>query len=269
MNWDWYSATVPEPADAVLGAFLKAYDLSSLVETRGLHSYARGAEVRRGDRLFCRAFWGGVNGDSCTHVQASGAESPGVVEVIRSKWPEHRVSRADSREDWSHPKAWRWLSKLALRVAEEFDVRVSNVGDWSRGIGGRTLYLGAQSSRVWLTVYEKGKQLGSDPNWVRLEVRVKPSGVGKEALSSVLPGQLMELTRWTREIARGVGAPELDAVRVRDPYVPSDDARSLNYCVHQYGAVFERKVAELGSWSALGEFLGAEREGHLKRGRQH
>jgi hypothetical protein len=184
--------------------------------------------------------------------------------VLRQHWPVHRVSRADSREDWSHPKAWRWVSKIAVGVAEQFGVRTSTVGDWIQAKHGRTLYLGGKMSRVLVRVYEKGKQLGVDPNWVRLEVVVRPTGEGKAALCGVVPGQLMEVSAWTRELARRVGMPELDAVRVRDPWTPSDDENALRWCLQQYGAVFARKAAALGAWSEFGEHIGRQVEAGAK-----
>lgn len=258
MMFDWYSATVESSPDHVLGVLQGGQDLASVYPIRGLYSYPRGAEVRRGDRVFAKAFWGGVNGDDHVHVQASGPDSPQVVELVREHWAEHRVSRADSREDWSHPKAWRWVSKLALGVASECAVATSTVGDWINAVGGRTLYLGGRTSRVQVRIYEKGKQLGVDPNWVRLEVQVRPTGVGKSDLAVALPGQLMEASLWTQLLARRVGIPELDAVRVRDPWTPSDDENQLRWCMRQYGALLDRKAKALGSWEKLGGFLGAE-----------
>ncbi len=257
MNWDWYSATVESSADHVLGTLQGGQDLVSVYPTKALYSYSRGAEVRRGDRVLARAFWGGVNGDANVHVQASGSDTPALVEMLRQHWPEHRVSRADSREDWSDPKVWRWVSKIAIAVAKDWGVRMSTVGDWIQAKQGRTLYLGGKTSRVQVRVYEKGKQLGVDPNWVRLEVQVRPSGEGKSALCSAVPGQLMEVSPWTRELARKVGIPELDAVKIRDPWTPSDDDNALRWCVEQYGAVFARKAVALGGWDQFGAHIGA------------
>jgi hypothetical protein len=259
VNWDWYSATLESSADHVLGVLQGGQDLTSVYPCRGLHSYSHGAEVRRGDRIFARAFWGGVNGDD-VHVQASGSDTPAVVETIRQHWPEHRVSRADSREDWTHPKAWRWVSKIAIGVAEELGVRTNTVGDWIQAEHGRTLYLGGKTSRVQVRVYEKGKQLGVDPNWVRLEVQVRPTGIGKSALCSALPGQLMQTSIWTQVLSHRVGMPELDAVRIRDPWTPSDDENALRWCIQQYGAVLGRKAQSLGGWAELGSEIGRQVE---------
>ena len=258
MNFDWYSATLESSPDQVLGVLESSQDLASVYPIRGLYSYDRGAAVRRGEHTLAQAFWGGVNGTKQVHVQASGSDSPAIVETIRRHWPSHRVSRADAREDWSHPSAWRWLCKRAIGVAEEFRLATGTVGDWIHARSGRTLYVGRPASRVRVRIYEKGKQLCADPNWVRLEVIVRPTGAGKAALASALPSQLMEASTWTRELAKRVGMPELDAVKVRDPWVPSDDEKALRWCVQQYGAVLGRKAAQLGGWAELGTYIGAE-----------
>lgn len=257
MMWDWYSATVESQPDQVLRALLGGQDLSSVYPCRGLYSYERGMEVRRGDRVFAKCFWGGVNGVESTHVQASGLDTPYTVGVIRQEWPQHRVSRADVREDWSHPRAWRRLVKIALAVAADFNVKTSTVGDWIRGQEGRTLYLGSMTSRVVVRIYEKGKQLGVDPNWVRMEIVVRPTGEGKSELAAALPAQVMQSTRWTAELARRVGIPEFDSIRVRDPWSQSDDERALSYCFQQYGKILQRKAEALGGWSELGAHIGA------------
>lgn len=258
MNWDWYQATIPAPPDEVLGRFERAYGLWSVQPGRGLYSYDHGAEVRgeRGSReVVARAFWGGVNGDRSVHVQSSGGCSGDVVRLLREHWPEHRVSRADSCKDWSHPKAWRRISKIAVGVAQLLNVRTSTVGDWIQAKAGRTLYLGGKTSRVQVRVYEKGKQLGADPDWVRLEVQVRPSGQGKSEVAKVEPAQLMQSSMWTAALAQRTGIEELERFVIRDPWRQTDDDRALWYCAKQYGGVFERKAAAAGGFEQLGLLL--------------
>lgn len=258
MRYDWYSPTVDSSADHVLATLQGGQDLASVYPIRGLYSYPRGAEVRRGDRVLAKVFWGGVNGEDQVHIQASGPDTPQVVQLVREHWPAHRVARADACEDYRGPKVWRQLSKLAIGVAELAGVRMSTVGDWIHARAGRTLYLGGKTSRVQVRVYEKGKQLGVDPDWVRMEVQVRPTGEGKSHLATALPAQLMEVSPWTSMLARRVGIPELDAVRIRDPWTPSDEETAFRWGVRQYGALFVRKAAALGGYAQLGAVIEAE-----------
>lgn len=257
MNWDWYSATLKNGPDEVLPVLLSGFDLSSLEPCRGVHSYARGVQVKRGDRVFCRAYWGGVNGEH-VHVQSSGADSPGVVDLLRSNFPEHRVSRADAREDYSAPGAWELLTSAALAVADEHEVKVEHAGDHHRAKDGRSFYFGGREALVRVVVYEKGKQLGMDPHWVRLEVRVRPKGAGKAALATAQPSQLMGASMWTTSLANRIGVPEIERLQVRDPFQPSDEDRAIHWMLRQYGEAIEGLAVKLGSYAALGNYLGEQ-----------
>jgi hypothetical protein len=150
---------------------------------------------------------------------------------------------------------WRQLSKAALAVRKEFGLASRLNGDWIARADGRTIYLGAPSSYVQARLYEKGKQLGSHPDWVRLEIQVRPSGEGKSNLASVEAAQLFSVCPWTRALSERVGIPELEAVRIRDPKHPADDERALEYMVRQYGGLLRRTEERLGSWEAVSELL--------------
>lgn len=263
MNWDWYSATLPGGADEVLPIFVRSADLASLEPIPGIHSYQRGVEVRRGSRVLARAFWGGVNGDQ-VHVQGSGRDAPWVVQLVREHYPQHRVSRADAREDYTSEGAWELLSEVALAIADEHGVKVQHVGDWHRGKDGRTLYLGGRTSLVQVRVYEKGKQLGMDPNWVRVEVQVRPKGAGKALLATAQPAQLMGAAVWTSHLGERLGVPSISKLQVRDPWHDSDDERAINWMLRQYGEQLNRLMVEQGSWAAVGSYLGDQ----LKRMRK-
>jgi Replication initiation factor len=263
VNWDWYSATLPGGPDEVLPMFVRSADLASLEPVGGMHSYDRGVELRRGSRVLARAFWGGVNGDQ-VHVQGSGRDAPWVVKVIRDHFPAHRVSRADAKEDYTAEGAWELLSEVALAIADEHGVKVQHVGDWHRGKDGRTLYLGGRTSLVQVRVYEKGKQLSMDPNWVRVEVQVRPKGIGKTTLSTVQPAELLGSSRWTTHLGEKLGVPSIAKLQVRDPWEESDEHRAIGWMLRQYGEHLERLVIDQGSWAAVGMYLGDQ----LKRFRK-
>ncbi len=256
MNWDWYSCTVSEPPDAVLGALAEGQDLVDVRPVKGLYSYDRGAQLHRGDRVLVTAYWGGVNGDDSTHLQGTGADAPWVVNQVRTRWPAHRVARADVCEDFVAPGMWQRLSEIGLRVARDHRLKTNTVGDWIDGLDGRTLYLGARTARMRCRVYEKGIQVGGDRDWVRAEVQVRPSGEGKTALCALEPAQILGASSWTRDLADALGMPDIAAVRVRDPWQPSEDQRALSFCLQQYGAVLGRKAAALGGFDKLGEYIG-------------
>lgn len=250
MRFDWYSATIPGGADEVLGV-LSA--LGGVERCRPLYGYGEGVRVARGEEVVAMAFWGGVNGYESVHVQASGDRTPEVVEVVRSEWPSHRVSRADACRDYSHLGAWRRLVKLAIGVARDHEVKTRTVGDWVEGKDGRTLMVGSKTARVQARVYEKGKQLApfGDPNHVRVEVQVRPQGAeAKESLCVVPPERLWWSSQWSADMAGRLGEPKLEAIAIRPAVAASDEQRARYWLAVQYGAVLGRWGEEVG-WANL------------------
>lgn len=256
MRFDWYAATVKAEPQHVLSTLCSSTDLADIRPSRAMHGYTHGAELARGDRVLVRALYGGPNGPD-THVWASGEDTPWFVDQVRRHWPEHRVTRVDSAQDYSAPEAWESLSSLMLSVADRFGIMVTHQGDFHRGLAGRTIYLGSRSSPTQVLVYEKGKQLGVDPNWVRVEARVKPKRVGRDVMCACSPLDVWSCTGYLRAIGEEISRQELQAIRVGTVYRPPDDARAWSALAKQYGRILHDKSVELGGWSALGEYIGA------------
>jgi len=252
VRFDWYSATVGAGPDEVLGVLA---GFGQLEPAKGLHSYERSMVVRQGSEVVARAFWGGVNGDTDTHVQASGEPTPDVVNVLRGEWPTHRVSRADSCRDYSDPEAWRRLSKLGLSVARDHGVKTSTAGDWIGKRDGRTLYVGSKKARLFARIYEKGKQLGAlaDPNLVRAEVQVRPQGrEAKEDLCMIPPERVWWGSQWSADMAQRLGDPKLERIALRPSRTTPNEDRTRYWLAAQYGGVLRRWGDEVG-WQNLPE----------------
>lgn len=255
MRFDWYAATIPEDSAPVLSTLTRVADLADLRPARPMHGYTHGAEIVRGDRVLVRALYGGANG-SHVHCWASGDETEWFAAQVRERWPAHRVTRVDAAEDFTAPNAWQLLSTIALEAADLFGVQVTHQGDFHRGEKGRTIYVGSRTSASQLVVYEKGKQLGADPNWVRMEARVKPKGEARERLAVALPLEVWACANYLRQVAQRITRQDVDAIRVGTVYRPADDARAWAALMRQYGRHLRCKAAELGDWSAVGRFLG-------------
>jgi hypothetical protein len=255
MRFDWYAATVPQEPQTVLSTLVSAADLADLRPARPMHGYTHGAEVARGDRVLVRALYGGPNGPD-THIWASGEDTEWFVDQVRRNWPVHRVTRLDSAEDFTAPHAWESLSHLALEVADRFNIDVKHQGDFHRGEKGRTIYLGSRHSPTQMLVYEKGKQLGGDPLWVRCEARVKPKRVGREMMSACTPLDVWACTAYLRAIGERLSHQDLQAIRIGSIYRPPDDARAWSALARQYGRILREKATVLGGWAELGAYLG-------------
>jgi hypothetical protein len=264
MRFDWYAATVPGGVDEVVGAMLAEWDLAGVEDSRPKHGYERGLKVTRGDRVLAKCWWGGVNGED-VHAWASGSEAPALAELLRREWPEHRVSRADVCEDYTAPDAWEQLSGVAVEVANKHRLKLDTRGDWARNLPGRTLGVGSRDSVAHVRVYEKGVQMAArghtsaDPNWVRVELEVKPQKRdGKLLAAATAPSGLWGAAKWTAGLVERLGAPEVEIIKLGTVYQFPDINRSRAALLKQYGPTLTAWAEELGGWESLGLKLGEE-----------
>lgn len=251
MRFDWYSATVQADVEEILPALLG--DVSELRDVRpgrGMHGYHRGAEVVRGERKFATLMWGGNGGG--VHVQASGYDAADTSQRLRDAFPKHSVTRADVCEDYTAPGAWDYLASLALAVADQEGIKVTQAGDWHRCKDGRTIYLGAPSSVLRARIYEKGRQIGGDPDHVRVELVARPKGDARESASWMLPREFFGGAAWTREIAWRLTGEEVKRMRMGTVYRDSDVERTRLALVRQYGPALLSWAAEVGGPAELG-----------------
>lgn len=258
MRFDWYQCTVPTEGPTVLKTLLRAHRDVDAVPVRPVPPYQFGYAVRRGERTMARVFWGGANGDD-GHAVASGSEAPEFAELVRDRWPSHRVSRVDAAEDFHGAEAWEAVSSLCLAVADEFGIKVEHAGDWHRGKEGRTLYLGGRASAVRLCGYEKGKQpewraWNVDPTWVRAEARYRPKGPQKALAARLSAEEVWGAAQWSAALyARLFGAEVSRLGRI--PEKPFDLERAAHWMLEQYGPTLSKLADVMGTPCALGEWI--------------
>lgn len=234
MRFDYFSATLLDSPEAVIRALSKAIDMVSVSSTGGGRTYREGVKVHRGERVFSRVFWDNVSDPGHVLIEAKGYESPDVERRIRTSFPQYRITRADISEDYNEPGAFDQLSSCVLGIADQFGLKVNYVGDWHRGVDGRTIYIGSRSSTQQVCLYEKGKQLKLDPDWVRLELRVRPKGDKGFLLSGLLPSQFYGVAKWCRALGAALSISGLVPVSIGTAYRQSDLDRALDHMVKQY-----------------------------------
>lgn len=253
--FDWYSATLEDgnPQDFVQ-SLLDHNPNASYRPGKPLHGYSHGADVMLGDLRLSSTMWGGVN--TGLHSYASSHEAIAFAAFMRSLFPSHTVSRADIAEDFSEPGCFDHLFRLLRSHADVNRLKTSVAGDWLGKAGGRTFYVGAPSSVVRLRLYEKGKQLGTDPNWVRLELVVRPANPdAKRWLAQAHPADCWGAARWTVKLAEDLNHAAPNRIQVGTVHRPSDDERAMHWLLKQYGPLLERAAAELGGWHLVGPLL--------------
>ena len=264
MNFDWYAATVDARPEEAIGEMVAAFEGSTYEGCRPLGGYRfdQAARVRREGVTLATVMWDGPGsrGDSC-FVQATGQQSPPVAQFLRGWMPSHRVSRSDVAEDYSGPGTWERLSTLSLAIADRHAVKVEHMGDWHRGEAGRSIYLGGRMSVVREVVYEKGKQLGGDPDHVRVELRVKPgTRDGKVHAAQLQPAEFYGASVWSADLGRELQHPEVARLSLGTVYREGDIARARRALLQQYGRTLRGLESECGSWAGVGEWIGD----HLK-----
>ena len=260
MKFDWYSASVPADPQVVLGALDGFDDLASFERTRPLHGYQEAWAMRRGPTDLFTVMWGGSHTGGTVFVQGSGLHAPPLADRLRRNPAlAHKVVRADIAQDYDDSTAWSKLVAICLDIADRRGLRIYQAGDWHRGEAGRTLYVGSPQSVVQLRLYEKGKKEGFRPDWVRLELCVRPKKrEARELLSTALPSDFFGCSSWSVELAERIGVPELERIHAGTVYRQTDDARARAALLAQYGKTLARWADDLGSWSKLGPTIKEE-----------
>lgn len=243
-SWDYYEATLTgvfDPAPVLQNLGLADTATQGSAHRNYPASYV--CELPSGGSI---QIWYGAQLE--VHVVLTSAACDDLVPVLRRLWP-HRVSRADVALDYDYPHAFDRIHRALHALAREFKprpVQTSVAGDWLDGEAGRTLYLGARSSRLLVRVYEKGhEQAAAHPDqgpfsldWTRVEWQVRPDSRHKGIASSLPPAELASSTRFGGEVLAhlaGASQPALPLQRV-----PSTDP--LYWLVQQYGRVLREAI---------------------------
>lgn len=261
MRFDAYAATVEVPIGPFLDQLLDRFAYCQPKPLRPVHGYQQAYGFDYDGRTVMT-----VQGENPaapgSHVSGQGEIAEALSRFMRSEHPGHRVSRMDPCADYTAPGSWDAISGAMLKVADERGLKVLHIGDFHRGLEGRTIYVGATTSAVRARGYEKGKQLRSagledaDLNHVRLEMQVRPPSRLKAAAAVLTPAQAFTaFATWSGELyaqLTGDGPPEVHLGNLRPP---SDEARKLDWMLRQYGPTLRALEQRTGSPEALGRFL--------------
>jgi hypothetical protein len=261
MNFDWYGASVDAGPDETLAEAVGAFESASLYPSRATSGFNRAMALRRGDVTLATVMWenlGDPDSDSC-FVQGTGRHAAPVATWLRRWQPAHRVARADVAEDYQGEGAWERLSGLCFEVADEHHVKTEHAGDWHTGVHGRSVYVGGRQSVAREICYEKGKQIGGDPNHVRMELRVRPaSREAKYLASKASPLDFYGAARWTKSLAAKLGHQDVARLSLGTVYRDEDIERSRKALLRQYGFVLRGLETECGGWPAVGMWIGEQ-----------
>lgn len=253
MRFDWYQASIPGvPPEVVMEALASVDFYGDWERTKPLRNYDAGAEFVVGGQTRFKINYGGQNAEHGANVIGSGQSAQALADIVRDRFPSHRVSRLDSCEDYFHVDVYEYLREEALKIARQQRVKCREiVKPISDSDDGRTLYLGSETSAVCMRIYEKGKQLGREKDWVRAELQVRPQKDVKSVMAYLDPVQVWGLSKWSHAMAVQLGNTDLKRVDVQI-YQPSDHDRAYGFMLKQYRRVLETMLASHGSPEAVG-----------------
>lgn len=198
--FDWYQATIREVTHEMVDERLfQGFEKKTIP---GRFGYARGFSFSDNDFATHVDCFSGRNPGY--HLIFTGCEASRFVPTLREYFPIHTVSRFDSAFDLTLPRMT--YSPLLYNRLRRFAQILTSDRLTGREIipsqitAGRTYYLGSPKSRAMIRIYEKGLQqiclygedCGIDPNWVRLELQLRPEGPQKAWAS-----QATGLEAWT------------------------------------------------------------------------
>jgi DNA relaxase NicK len=140
---------------------------------------------------------------------------------------------------------------------------------------GRTFYVGARASQVYVRIYEKGLKYAHDVglpitdelrDWVRVELEFKPQSKGAKDLAAGLEGaQLWGSTQWTRQLAQEVLSMPTEPITLRVRR-ESNTERALRFAAAQYNRAFSELWRQCGADPSEFGRAWAERCGFLAEG---
>lgn len=247
IGFDWYEGSIFEDPADVIHSVAKALG-GEIRPLRALVRYDAAAGVYSGEELLFGLHWGDKL-EHC-HFVVTGKQARHVVPELRRCFREHGVSRVDVAVDvfdgWSYLEA----AAEAIKLAQAHSITTSTEGDWVAGVRGRSLYIGARSSERRRVLYEKGIEQGSDArDWIRFELRVRPSSREKQTYAAMTPHQVLASDRYAREL---LNVLHLDAALapVELPNVPRvrrDVSRARRALAAQYTGHILEWVREAGS----------------------
>jgi Replication initiation factor len=266
-GFDWYQATVRGSVDDVLAGCLTLGEGAFLSHSRGVHGFATTTTIKGDDGTLGAVWHGGTH--ALPHVVFTGEGAQAGAELIRASFPDHHVTRLDSREDFGGEGVFDRLQPVLMGVAEARRIKVGTAGDHLLTMEGRTVYLGSTKSPVRLRMYDKAAELrakfAASPDKLatipahltRLEAQVRPETREAKAQAATLdPLAVFGCSAWLRDVWRGVVGLEVDPVQVTKPYRQSDHERAKAYMLAQYGGVLRAMFEDSGSWECVGLQLG-------------
>lgn len=266
MRFDAYKASLPGGTDAqqVIDYLAMHNSDGELIDGKPRFGYERCMMLRDGDgERWADVLFGGSNG---LLIEASGENTPQLVDLIRSAWPVHACTRADVCQDiFAEERGLfdRLAPRLDDLVRAHGRVKAKGIIPRVRADEGATYTIGSRASETYFRVYQKPEQLVSQglghrslkaffDKWVRVELEAKPQKDNRLHACEFKPHQFFGLSRIARSVCDQILATQVEKTSSINYKSISTKERLRRVCAHQYGNMFRDWKEDVGSWAEVG-----------------
>lgn len=237
-GWDW-SATTHDASLTTVPKLLAALGSAHVLPGKGLQGWSRSVKSFDRDGYALGAvYFGGGREDLHVLSTSSVADSSrrAVVGLGAAK-----TARVDTRVDTLVP--FDDLVRTVRAVADPSGALVVTMESEVRGESqGRTVYVGAPSSRIRVRVYEKWLQSPGEyeDGTNRVEVQLRPASRVKGEVSGWTPAETFCASRMTRDLAQRLGDDFAPVASVQKRRPTPTLQESMEAMGKQYGPGFQR-----------------------------
>lgn len=232
-GWDW-SATTHDSSDGCVDTVLSKLGAKNVVPGKGLQGWSQSVQAFDGDGYALGSVYFGGGRDDIHVVSTSGVADSSRRLV--SDYANARTARVDTRVDTLLP--FEDLEAILTEAADTYGARIVTMESKERGVSmGRTIYLGAPSSRIRVRTYEKW--LESPGQYVegtnRVEVQLRPHSQAKAAVSQWTRAETFCASKTTRDLAHRLGDVFAPTVTLRLERQKPELEETLRSMGKQYG----------------------------------
>lgn len=257
MAFDWYQCTIRNKVDNILECLGQIGEDIEFVQGQGIRQYERALHVQRGAETLAVLSYGGNNG-SDPNLRSTGLSAALVAPLIKTDFPQHRVTRVDVAIDFSGERIFNEIHSAMDALHLEHGIYRRDFG-FASPENGRTYYLGSPKSPAQCRLYEKGKKeiregnFNADPFWVRLEMQYRPRQREKAKFAQFQPFEIWGCTKWSRNLLSSVIGMRPTPIRQEKP-VDTSAEEKVRYAFQQYRRHLEA-IGEEEAHKILGELI--------------
>lgn len=266
--FDYYKITFDEvwvePIMTVLTPLFPEYDW---IKKRGRNNYINAYELAVSDNLLAaRLDFGGSAQNNTAQLEVKGYISQQVKDIMDKVFKDiphikPRPKRFDACLNWEEENLFDTIYPAMIEYAKQKDLFFEPYGNGWEGKGkrlnkGRSLYVGYRGTdwTLYVILYEKGKQMGLNPDWIRFEVRFRPPSENAEYWKSPTPQMLFHI-QWVQELMEWLTIPMGGRLPIGHVKKPSSLHSKQASLVRQYGNTLREMALNAGSKEAFADVL--------------